>query len=91
VYERDARRARVARRDGPVRAPFELHRTLVRGELAGHDGEQRALARAVLADQRVDLARRQLEVHAVEGDRGPEPLPDPAQPQGQVRSRLEGG
>jgi len=31
----------------------------------------------------VHLSRHQLEVHAVEGDRGPEPLPDPAQAQGQ--------
>ena len=41
-----------------------------------HDGR---LARAVLAEQRVDLAATDIEVDAVVGDEVSEPLRDPAQ------------
>ena len=40
---------------------------------------QGRLARAVLPEQRVDLATAQLEVHRVVRDQGPEPLGDPSE------------
>ena len=43
---------------------------------AGEDVHQRRLAGAVLAEQRVQLARTELELRVVEGDRGAEALVD---------------
>src|SRR2546425_11314050 len=43
---------------------------------AADDFHQRALARAVLAEQRVDFARLQLDVHACERTRGTEAFGD---------------
>ncbi len=46
----------------------DLHVTVVGFECACDHVHQRALARAVLADQRVDFARAQFEIHAIERD-----------------------
>ena len=61
---RPARRARSRPRPSRSGAAQDLH--------------QRGLARAVLAEQHVNLARRDLEVDAVEGDHAREGLADPA-------------
>jgi hypothetical protein len=50
----------------------------VRADHPGEDPDQGALAGAVRADQRVDLARRDREVDRAEGLDGPVPLGDPA-------------
>src|SRR5207302_11512111 len=55
---------------------------------AGQDVGQRRLARAVLAQQRVDLARGGLEIHVLVGDHCGEPLRDPPQ---RDRRRWRGG
>jgi hypothetical protein len=51
---------------------------LVRPVEAGEDVRERALTGAVLAEQRVHLARGRLEVDAVIGDHAREPLRDRA-------------
>ena len=70
-----ARLQRVARRVGLA---VQRHGAGVGGEGAGQDGHQRALARAVLPDEGDDLAGRDAEVDAVEGDGGGEGLGDAA-------------
>ncbi len=52
-----------ARREGPA---VERHRAGVGLEDAGRDAHERALAGAVLADDRVDLPGPEIEIHAVE-------------------------
>ena len=70
-----ARLERAARREPPA---VDAHRTRVAGERAGEDGHQRALARAVLTDEREDLARADRQVHAVQRHRRAERLLDAA-------------
>ena len=65
----------------PVRGAVQLHLPRVGRQRPGEDSHQRALARAVLADERAYLARRHLQVHPVERDRGPEGFPDAAHPE----------
>ena len=58
---------------------------------AVEDFHQRGLARAVLAQQRVDFPGAQVEVHVVVGDQRPEALGDPAQFDGlEVHWNLQG-
>ena len=75
---RDAERLRVPRRADrrPARPPLGC--SPASGcDHAGEDVHQRRLAGAVLADQRVHLARRELERHVVERQRRAEALADP--------------
>ncbi len=66
--------------------PRDLHRAAVDLDLPGvarggaaQDADEGGLAGPVLAEQHVDLARAQVEVHAVEGDHAGVGLADPAQ------------
>src|SRR4029077_13755613 len=61
----------VARRE---RSVVQTHRARVRWERAGEDVHERALSRAVLADERVDLSGAHLEVDARERRRRAESL-----------------
>src|SRR4029077_9065948 len=63
----ERRRRRIGR-------AVDLHRPGVRRQRARDHVEECALAGAVLADQRVDLARRQVQVDAVERHRRAEAL-----------------
>ena len=65
VHHEDARVERVARRVEMDAAAAERDLALVRPVEAGEDVRERALARAVLAEQRVHLADGRLEVDAV--------------------------
>ena len=65
--------ARAGERDGLA---VDLDRAGVGLERAVEDLHERRLARAVLAGERVDLARQQLEVDAVEGQHARERLAD---------------
>src|SRR5262249_29106138 len=60
------------------RPPVAVDLTGVRSVKAGEDVRERALARAVLAEQRVHLPRRRLEVDAVVRDDAGELLRDAA-------------
>ena len=78
VHHPDARVERVSR-------PAELDRVAVKSDLAligpvepGEDVRERALAGAVLPQQRVHLTRRGLEVDVVVREHSGEPLDDPA-------------
>ena len=62
MHHADAGRARIARRAKADRPAVEAHLALILGVHAGDDLHQRGLAGAVLADQPVDLARRQREI-----------------------------
>jgi hypothetical protein len=83
VHGHDARRLRVVR-------PRKAHRAAVEPDLAGvrcvharQRLDQRALARAVLADQRQRLARHEVQVDTAQGLCGPEALLDAVQMQHQ--------
>jgi len=52
------------------------HRSAIGPHGSGEDVHQGALARAVLSDQRVHLARLQREIHAVQRRGGPESFGD---------------
>ena len=78
VDHRHAGAARLDRLARRVRRAFEPHLARIRPNRAGQDGHQRALARAVLADQRAHLARPDGEIHAVQRHRGAERLPHAA-------------
>ena len=54
--------------DGRVRLALNFHRAAIGAQRSGDDVHQRALARAVLADERVYLALTQLEIDAIERD-----------------------
>ena len=73
---------RAQRVDGPSkrnRRAVQLQLTRVGSVGAGDDLDERALAGAVLADQRVDLARADLEVRASQGMHAGEALLDTGQ------------
>ncbi len=65
----------------PVGPAVELHRARVGLVGAAQDLEERALARAVLADQGVDLARRDLERDRLSACVAPKDLLIPAEAQ----------
>src|SRR6185437_3495450 len=69
-------RVRRAQRDA---TPVDVELTLVRAQRAGDRLDERRLSRAVVADQRDDLACADLQVDAAERDDGAEALVDPAQ------------
>ena len=78
VHHRDPRLERVARRVEVHLAAVDEDLALVRPVEAGEDVRERALAGAVLAEQRVHLAGGGLEVDAVVRDDAREALRDPA-------------
>ena len=63
MHHADARLPRIARRSKMHGLPVQAHLALIPGMHAGNDLHQRRLAGAVLADQPVDLAGQQREVH----------------------------
>ena len=77
VHHPDPRVERVARRGEVGGLAVEEDLALVRPVEAGEDVRERALAGAVLAEERVHLAERRLEVDAVVGDDAWEALHDP--------------
>jgi hypothetical protein len=80
LHHRHAAFPQGARAELLDRFPRHLDRALVGAVEAGEDPHQRGLARAVLAEQGVHLARPQLQVDAVEGrGTGAEAAPDPVQ------------
>src|ERR1051326_6023142 len=87
----DAASPRVDRGRGRVRRAVDRHRAGVGAEKTGEDVEQRALAGAVLADERVHFAGTQAEVHAVEGDCRAETLREAAQLENHSRYCSSGG
>ena len=76
VDQRDAALARLVRRRRTVRLARQPHLALVGLQRPGKHVHQRALAGAVLADERVDLAGLERKRHAVERDGRPEALAD---------------
>jgi hypothetical protein len=70
-----ARIERVARSVGTA---FQQHPAGIRSEGAGEDGHERALAGAVLSDERADFAIGHREIDSIDSDRGGERLPDAA-------------
>jgi hypothetical protein len=88
MHHRDSGVERVAGRVELDRLAEERDLTLVRPVEAGQDVRQRGLAGAVLAQQRVDLAGRRLEVDLLVRDDGGEPLGDAPQ---RDRRRWRGG
>ena len=82
VDERDPPRPRVPGRGRRVGPASQLHGAAVRAQEAGQAGEQRALARSVLSDERVHLARPDLQAGPVQGHRGAEALRDPGETEG---------
>ena len=81
---------RVARRVEVHRPAVEEDLALVRPVEAGEDVRERALAGAVLAEQRVHLARSGLEVDAVVRDHAGKALRDPAHRHGGSRRGAAG-
>jgi hypothetical protein len=79
MNHRDAGIERVARRVELDRLTPQPDLAVVRPVEAGEDVGQRRLARAVLAEQCVDLADGRLEVDVFVGDDRGEPLGDPPQ------------
>ncbi len=79
VDDGDAQGARLGRPVDESRRPVEEDGPGVGLVDAGKDLDERALARPVLADQRVDLAGAQVQRHVGQGRRGPEPLADTAE------------
>ena len=78
--------------------PCTLHRLAVEDVLTGVEGvdagdalDQGALAGAVVADQRGDLARRDVEVDAAQHVHGAEALLDPAQAEQRLRPEVADG
>ena len=82
IDHRHALQARVVRILRHVGLAAELHRAGIGRVRAAEDFHQRALARAVFADERVHLAGRDLERHAAQSARGAEAFLDAGQPQG---------
>src|SRR5438034_2534450 len=82
VDERDPARPGVPGEGGRVGFASQLHGAAIRLQEAGQAGEERALARSVLADERVHLARPDLQAGLVEGHRGAEALRDPGETEG---------
>jgi hypothetical protein len=78
-HHADAERTRRLRVGDPDGAAVPQDLALVGVEHAVDDLDQRALAGAVLAQQRVDLAGAHLQAHAVVGEHAGEALGDPAQ------------
>ncbi len=78
VDHRDAGPARVERIARRKRLAGQPHRAAVRRERACENRHQRALARAVLADERAHLARRHREIDRVERDGRAKRLADAA-------------
>ena len=74
MHHHDAALERGARGEMLERLAVELERALVRLDMAAHDLDERALPRAVLAEQRVDLAVRDREAGALQRLGGAEPL-----------------
>ena len=90
VHHADPGVQRIGRR-------VEVHGTAVEQDLAlvrpvepGQDVRQRALAGPVLAEERMHLARRRLEIDAVVGDNAREALRDPAHRDGGERGDADG-
>jgi hypothetical protein len=79
--DRNAQALRVARVTQLQRHAVELDHTLVAAIDAGHDLQQRRLARAVFADQRMHFAAAQREVHLVQRLDAGKTLADPARAQ----------
>ena len=75
----DAGPDRVARRADRLQLAVDPDLTGIRVRQPVGDAHDGRLARAVLAEQRVDLAATDIEVDAVVGDEVSEPLCDPAQ------------
>ncbi len=82
MHDADAVRERVARPRERDRLAVEAQLTAVRAEGAREDLEQRRLAGAVLADERVRLARRDVEADAAERAHGAERLAEVAEGDG---------
>jgi hypothetical protein len=72
----DATGAGVERISRPIDRPVKLHLAFIRRMGTGKHLHERALARAILADQRVDLARQDLQVDAPQRNRRTEGLAD---------------
>ena len=85
VHHADAFVQRVARRVEVHRLAVEEDLALVRPVEARQDVGERRLAGAVLAEQRVHLARGRLEVHVLVGDDAGKPLRDPVHADGRNR------
>ena len=85
VHHADTRVERVARRVELHLLAVELDRPLVRAVQARQDVRQRRLARAVLPQQRVDLACESLEVDPLIRDDTGEALRDAEHAHGEVR------
>jgi hypothetical protein len=79
VDHADAMPHGLLRRGRPVGAPVDLHRAGVRRQDAGDDLHQGGLARAVLSEDRVDLAGVAVEIDAAHRLEQPEGLPQPPQ------------
>ena len=77
MHHADPAGARITRRGETDRSPVKSHLALVVGVHAGDDLHQRGLARAVLADQAVDLARLKREIHRPQRRHAAEGLGDP--------------
>ena len=83
---------RLARRADRDRLAVDEDLALVRAEHAVDDVHQRRLARAVLAEQRVDLAAPQREVDGVVGRQRAEALGDAAELESELRGiRMRAG
>ena len=83
----DAEMARLQRRSRRDRPAVDEHRARGQRHHARHDLGQRRLARAVLADQRVNLAAPQLEIDAVDRRDAPNRVWSPCEARGCCRSR----
>ena len=79
VHHADPGAHRVAGALEVLHVIVEEDHALVGGVQAVEDIHERRLARAVLAQQAVDLSRLDDEIDAVVGDEGAEPLGDPAE------------
>ena len=75
----DAGLDRIARRADGLHLPVDPDLTGIQVRQPVGDPHDGRLARAVLAEQRVDFAATDIEVDAVVGDEVSEPLRDPAQ------------
>ena len=76
MNQRDAVTARVERRRRPVRLAINLDCARIRRQRTREHVHERALAGPVLADQRVNLPRFELEAHPVERHSGAEAFLD---------------
>ena len=89
VHHGDARHFGIANRAEPAHLAVEQHLAGVRRMRvhAAEHSQQRGLAGAVLANQRVDLARAQIEVHPVERAHAGKGLADAAHLEERTRER----